>query len=84
VTQGREILRKEKGNGTGKVHYVAHRWAVVGWIASRIVSTERRLTHKPKSDKVPVLNRAKLTLMAVIKLKIVGNLAVPVIQVLDL
>jgi len=26
--------------------------AVVGWIASRIVSTERRLTHKPKSDKV--------------------------------
>jgi hypothetical protein len=26
--------------------------AVVGWIASRIVSTEHRLTHKPKSEKV--------------------------------
>jgi len=26
--------------------------AVVGWIASRIVTTEHRFTHKPKSAKV--------------------------------
>jgi hypothetical protein len=27
--------------------------AVVGWIASRIVTTEHRLTHKPKAVKDP-------------------------------
>jgi hypothetical protein len=27
--------------------------AVVGWIASRIVTTEQRVTHKLKSVKVP-------------------------------